>query len=518
MSKSWSVDTFKLPEIKFTRRAARSHRRVPADNGDPGTNVGDDKVTQRLMALQEEISNYREEHDFVFQMKSSLYKRLAEVKGALQDLKNSAESVNDFEAQLAVAEKNEVDAFAKSESVKTLHKNLVNLVSMCERHPACVPALNEELASKSELDSLLLAEIKRRLWEQKFEKQMHSIYFRKMKTLVKEGVDMHSELLGYRYSMRKGLTVQQLEDEKRLKSSTESRVEGKTLNRSKATRGSTKGKRGTESEPAIQNQEQTWDDIWSIICSRTGISEPEIFFQRINNGKILEEQINSIKRASEGRLEFLRKELVTVESELEESRYDASISGGQSTKEQQKELTDKQFALRHIKERTEAAEQLQQNVIGGLVHLGEMLGVPAREEESSIADLQRDIETLFDLLLEEREKQQGQPHSVATNDHGRNPVSSITATNPETHHRSPELDFIVTKYESPKVRLPSKIPSRPQESNSITSREASEDLDEVEDEGMWDRLYVKTQSLKSVKQELKKASRQIKNDALNSTI
>jgi hypothetical protein len=159
-SKSWNTDSFKLPQITFTRKVARSHRRVPADEGSDPTVAGVDKVTQRLVALQDDISNYREEHDFIVQMKSALTKQLAGLKGSLEDLKRSSESCNDFAEKLAKAEKLESDASGKADTVKALHKNLVNLHAMCQRHPANVPALNEELQAKSDLDAYLITEIK----------------------------------------------------------------------------------------------------------------------------------------------------------------------------------------------------------------------------------------------------------------------------------------------------------------------------------------------------------------------
>ena len=77
----------------------------------------------------------------------------------------------------------------------------------------------------------------------------------------------------------------------------------------------------------------TWDHAWEIISSRTGIIEPDIFFQRLNNGGVLEEQINTLKKTSEQRLEHLKKEVVAVEQDLEESRNMATFAAGPSNKD-----------------------------------------------------------------------------------------------------------------------------------------------------------------------------------------
>lgn len=71
---------------------------------------------------------------------------------------------------------------------------------------------------------------------------------------------------------------------------------------------------------------------------------------------------------------------------------------------------------------------------------------------------------------------------------------------------------MVTKYEKPRARLPSKLPSRPIETVAEGSRD-QEDLEDLDDDGTWDRRYVKTQSLKSLRSELKKAARQSKQEA-----
>jgi hypothetical protein len=39
----------------------------------------------------------------------------------------------------------------------------------------------------------------------------------------------------------------------------------------------------------------TWEEVWAMISIRTGIMEPEVFFQRIKNRTVLLEQINTIQ-------------------------------------------------------------------------------------------------------------------------------------------------------------------------------------------------------------------------------
>jgi DNA repair exonuclease SbcCD ATPase subunit len=119
----------------------------------------------------------------------------------------------------------------------------------------------------------------------------------------------------------------------------------------------------------------------------------------------LEQQINTIKKTSETRLESLKKEVVSVETELEEVRYEASFAGVQSTKEHKKQLSEKQTKLKQIKEKTESMEQLEQKVVAGLAHISDILFIPKSEEDAPVVNLIRDIEAVLDTLINEREKQ-----------------------------------------------------------------------------------------------------------------
>jgi hypothetical protein len=185
-----------------------------------------------------------------------------------------------------------------------------------------------------------------------------------------------------------------------------------------------------------------------------------------------------------------------VECELEEVRYEASFVGGQSrdTYQKHKELATVQQKLRRIKERTESAEQGHQQVIAGLHHISEMLGVPERDRNASIVDVIRDIETVLETLVEEQEKQQQgqQTASVHSDSSHRGMMARDGLTSPETHTRPPELEAVLMKYDVPKARLAMSLPSRPNE--GILASERETDDDDADDDDVLDRKYAKTQS------------------------
>lgn len=506
MSKSLGAEAFKLPEIKFHRKAARSVRRVNHDVVDEQAAAAD-KFTQRMTALQDDIQNYREEHDFVMQMKLGLNKRLAELKGALVEIERSAESMSQFDGELAEITRREKEAIEKDESVQVLHKNLVHLVVMCDRHPAKMPALIAELEAKLEQDVFLISEIKKRLWEQRAEKNTHVSNFRKMKQLVHEGATMHNKLLEYRLIMKQKLAQQQNEDQRKLAlmHSSSGDVSSKKTTKKHSHH---KGLGNESKDPApVVLRGQSWAEMWATITSRTGITEPEIFFSRLENRSHLEEQINTLRKAAEQRLESLKKEVVETEAELEEVRYEASFAGGLSFKDQEKELAIKTQELHHTKDRSKASQLLVQEVNGGLAHIAEILGIQIEEDLGGI-DILREIEAVLDQLMEEREKQTQAQNQTGiqgdSNSRMQNSVRDIAQT-PETHYRSPELEVAVSKYENAKARLPVRLPSKPATSLASGSpRESESDDWDHEGEDIWDRTFVKSQSSKTLRIESRK--------------
>jgi hypothetical protein len=300
---SFNSNAFKLPEIKFNRKAAKSIPRVIKDETSDEAKAASSKVMQRLFALQDSIQNYREEYDFLVQMKSILQKRLQDFKDDLVDLERTAASCFEYDDSLDDAIKRETEATQKLEKIRQYNKNVRQLSLMCDRHPANVPALITEIESKVDLDTFLLSEIKKRLWEQKFERQTATNTFTSMKTLVADAVEMHNKLLEYRYSLRKDLTQQAAEDERLLEEREQLRLKKMSKASTPLTNSLTgslgpnglKGPGGanaagnnpnSSSSNSLQAQipkKRTWEETWSLIVQRTGILEPEAFFQRLNN-------------------------------------------------------------------------------------------------------------------------------------------------------------------------------------------------------------------------------------------
>ena len=113
----------------------------------------------------------------------------------------------------------------------------------------------------------------------------------------------------------------------------------------------------------------------------------------------------SMRRTVEAKLEQLKKEASQVEAELEEVREEASLIGqGSELYRKGLEVAAQQQMLRRKTELTENAEHLQKKAIEGIRHIAEMLG-ESHDETAPITDIMRDVETMLENLLEEREKQ-----------------------------------------------------------------------------------------------------------------
>lgn len=283
LTRSFSAASYKLPELKFIRKAAKTTRKIANPDEDLEKNAATgDAVSKRLDTMNEEIHNLREEFDFTKQQRKAKEKKLIELKAMLKDLQLSESSTEVFDKKLQIAMKNEARGEEKMMRSQTFHENMKRLLAMCERHPAHCPALIVEIENKLKQDDFLLAEIKKRLWEQGFERQSHTSAFRKMKMLVQEGVDMHTKLLEYRYTMKRHIQTQTSEDAKALND----RATKRNLQRGSSMKNS---HRSMISSNSVIHMEQdttsnSWDHMWQVISSRTGITDPDIFFQRLNNG------------------------------------------------------------------------------------------------------------------------------------------------------------------------------------------------------------------------------------------
>jgi len=163
---------------------------------------------------------------------------------------------------------------------------------------------------------------------------------------------------------------------------------------------------GLSMDGASSEDKMRWSNFIKEISLRTGISDPEIFFQRFSNCGAMKDQMRSLKKASEIRLSELKIESQKVEGELEEMQYDTSVVGGTSSQhshDKQRKVNEAMTMVKRVKEKSVGANQLVQQVLAGLHHIGELLGLPSPKEEP-VSDLLHTIESVLETLVEEKDK------------------------------------------------------------------------------------------------------------------
>lgn len=496
-----------MPEIAFTRKAARSFPRATAAS--QGEFDATQQFNTRMVNLQDSIMNLKEEYDFLCMQNGTLNKRLYALKGSLVDLQRAGESTSQFDGSYAEVSKREKIASEKYDKSLKFHANLANLVLVCDRHPPHMPALITEVENKLDLDADLLQEIKKRLWEQKFEHNTHIVKFKEMKTLVREGVSMHEQLLEFRMQAKKRMQKQAAEDTALLNAT----KNGDTL---KSTKKRLTDREKTDDMGDTQELDKTselvskWEQKWEVVAQRTGIDDPSIFFKRMNNRQLLEDQIQMLSKTAETKLEQLKRDSAVVEGELEEVRVEASLLGGHGREIAQKtdELALSQQNLRRQTELTESYEHLQKKGWEGLRHLSEMLGEPVELETlsegdaasaMSIKECVEVIDKVLEQLIEEKEKLEtlGSTESGMGSTLG-STTKDINPESPPLLHKNAELVHVLDWMESPKARLPQTIPSRKTDLDDPNDATTDFNVEENEDEkeGMWNRNFAKTKLLK----------------------
>merc|ERR1711871_1523488 len=468
------------------------------------------------------------------QQKNTMDKQLYQLKGSLVELVRAGESTSQFDGTYAEVSRREQIATEKYHKTAKYHSNLANLYMICERNPPHMPALIKEVEDKLDQDADLLAEIKKRLWEQKFEHNTHIVKFKEMKALVREGVSMHEQLLEYRMQAKKRMQQQAAEDTALLNAKKNEGTFKTTKRRMKD-----KEKSQDLSDAPEQNHSHetidNWQEKWDVIATRTGIDDPNIFFKRINERQILEDQISLLRKTAETKLEQLKRDSTQVEADLEEVRVEASILGGHGREIYQKgvELASANQDLRRKTELTESYEHLQKKAWEGLRHISEMLGEPVQGLESlptadaasqmTIKNCVENIDKVLEHLMEEKEKIEQSGMSQESGSHSR--IGTGKESNPESpsHPRNAELVHVLDWVESPKARLPVSLgfdvgfkcwdSTSPQglalatrgskknkydAENPHSSRsDADKPDDESENEGMWNRNFAKTALLKN---------------------
>ena len=473
---------FKLPDIKFNRKAARSFSKKPKEETEDNSS---NQVEQRLISLQDSIQSYREEYDFLHKQSLVMKAKVYELSGSLRTLEMVGESMGMYDDDFNNCINGEENARKQKAKALRTESNLKNIHKICTRHPAHSPALIYEVEQKIDQDTFLLSEIRKRLFEQHFELLSHKVAYKEYKDLAKESGKMRENLLQLRYVQRKQITLQGQQNAAIARGETLDTSNG-TLNSSSDLKNSKGGKTGDSSSTKspkrkkgekpnlmIDSNNETSDstdmsmrersnsfriamsdgseqelDIrvaLNVILSRTGIQNFDLFFERFENATNLASDMARMEIYSEKRLKGLRTLRETVEKELEESRYESSLVGG-SVKDIKKQdaITAAEKQVKKKSEYAELYEGLVDQSLNGMVHIAKILGLKLEKpsdftNRSKISDIIRKLEGQVECLMDEmstieseEEKNNKSKHTSRAN----TPASPKSPKTPKSMSRS----------------------------------------------------------------------------------
>lgn len=158
---------------------------------------------------------------------------------------------------------------------------------------------------------------------------------------------------------------------------------------------------------AVQTPASRWSRRASIIFAKTGISEPDLFFHKLDNCRILEKQMLELKKAAELKLADMKDKQHTEDHDLYEdeagrgpARSDASIassSGGLTGAEEAEGTLELQVrAYKHAQEKAAVAMLAEQQASEGLKHIAELLGYQGTEGHATpVHEVIRHIEVVL---------------------------------------------------------------------------------------------------------------------------
>lgn len=180
-----------------------------------------------------------------------------------------------------------------------------------------------------------------------------------------------------------------------------------------------------------------WLHRASIILAKTGISEPDLFFHKLDNCRLLEKQMTELKKTAELKLADMKDKQKKGERDLYEdetgrgtSRSNASITGNAgvggttSAGEHDSTLELHVRAYKHTQEKAAVAMLVEQRAREGLKHIAGLLGHQEQEgEDSPVNEMMRHIEA---VLVELTQRQQAQQHGQQ----GTSEIDAVTSHSP----------------------------------------------------------------------------------------
>jgi hypothetical protein len=332
------------------------------------------------------------------------------------------------------------------------------------------------LPSRLQQETQLIAQIKERVWEEAFEQKAYTLDYPKLRSAIQHSLVLQHELLTSRACLREVRLVYcfffmsifstyLIGSITRTHKLTHARAQNLTTaaeaNLLMLSRGlarppsSTSALRGLDDKglqhamvrndhqqpPAAQTPASRWLHRASTIFAKTGISEPDLFFHKLENCRLLKKQMTELKKTAELKLADMKDKQHKAERDLYDeegvrgsSRSDASITGSSgvggttSAEEPDSSLELQVRAYKHAQEKAAVAMLTEQRAREGIKHIAEVLGHQEQEGEGPLVDeMMRHIEA---VLAELTQRQQGQQQGEQQGEQGASEMDAVTSRYP----------------------------------------------------------------------------------------
>ena len=395
-----------LPRIPIAKQTGHQSRLAGQD---------DDRHSayhRKVQMLQQHVANYRSQLDTFVRQRNVL-------KQSAQKLQDQADEMVKLEA---AAEEGENYKGGLQKRVKKLRQNQANadllsrnyrcLLLMCERHPPGSDVLIEDLESQMKQDEIIVKAVAQRLQTAQHESHATRQDAQRLLEVIEKNADIHHQMLDTLHMQHQTLWKDHHSNRKRAKKRAhiEKEVAGDMGIKSeqrlakKDVAMSIKQMHREQQNKKIHDQMHKWDKLWKTINEKTGIADPQVFFEKFHNRDTLEAQMEDMRAASEKKLAELKKVHAAAEQELEEVRYNTHSMNGSSRELRDKDLAVQQASnrLKRSREKFTAMEALLHSVTAGVTHIGEIIGLhKTKGQQQSTQEILELLEQLLTELLDE---------------------------------------------------------------------------------------------------------------------
>lgn len=485
--------------------------------------AGEDSTYRWRTELLSKITAYRSELDRLHEEKTNLYRSWQRMSVEARELGKLNISTGDLEAKANVLT-GQIDQVSYSHKMaKLVHNNYACVKLMCERHPAHNQALMEELETKIAQDTTFIEEVRQRLRECNFQSHDQLVSNKIVQRASRSMTVLHNEIIVCRIKQRKHIknmsaldSIGKHTDDTRHKMFRGDKISRfASSNNSEITLTSTNGhQRATRvlenagvstanSSSDATELSRSWEDHADLIRKRTFITDIREFFNKFYNALALQAQMSSFHEAAELRQRDLKNALSSVETELEQVRYDSQSivgSGSREARELQTRLAGQLTRHKHACESASAAERLRQAAFGGIKHVCTTLGIPPPDHDTPVNEIIHQVESVLEALMEERDKNAqkiGDAHQPPFRD---------AAHGYEKLARAPELEAALEQFEAPKALIAPRLPAKSTADEPRLFLE-SDEMGGMVDDGVKCRSDVKREALRNLRAEQRRLAR-----------